>query len=76
MTQSRRGSALEAVVNVIVGYSVNFAANMLIFPLFGWKISLSENLILGTIFTVISLVRSYWLRRFFNSITLRKVQQT
>lgn len=66
--QSRRGSAAEAVINVIVGYAINITANALIFPLFGWQLSLRQNLLLGVFYTVISLVRSYSLRRLFNWI--------
>lgn len=66
--QSRRSSLIEAVINTAIGYSINFTANMLIFPLFGWKISVSQNLALGAIFTVISIVRSYVIRRWFNSM--------
>ena len=64
--QSRRRSLLESFVNILVGYSINFTANLLIFPIFGWHISARENLTLGVIYTGISLVRSYGLRRFFN----------
>ena len=45
--QTRRGSLLESLVNILVGYSINFTANLLIFPLFGWHISTRENLTLG-----------------------------
>lgn len=64
--QSRKQSATEAVMNVLIGYTINFIANMTLFPLFGWQISIEQNLWLGTIYTVISLVRSYGLRRFYN----------
>lgn len=64
--QTRRGSLLESLVNILAGYSINFVANLLIFPLFGWHISARENLTLGVIYTGISLVRSYGLRRLFN----------
>lgn len=70
--QTRRGSLLESLVNIVVGYSINFTANLLIFPLFGWHISTRENLTLGVIYTGISLVRSYGLRRFFNHKDLKK----
>jgi len=66
MSQTRIGSATEAVVNVIVGLGISMAANALLFPLFGWTISPGQNLALGVIFTVISLVRSFALRRLFN----------
>lgn len=70
--QTRRGSLLESLVNILVGYSINFVANLLIFPLFGWHISTRENLTLGVIYTGISLVRSYGLRRLFNWRAVRK----
>jgi hypothetical protein len=35
MTQSRRGSLIEAIINVLIGFDINFTANALLFPLFG-----------------------------------------
>lgn len=64
--QSRRASLTESVANILVGYSVNLAANFTLFPLFGWHITLEQNLMLGIFYTIISLARSYGLRRFFN----------
>lgn len=66
MSQTRKESAIEAVVNIVVGYSVNIAANFAIFPLFGWEITLEQNLLIGVFYTVVSFVRSYGLRRFYN----------
>lgn len=56
----------EAVMNVLAGYTVNMLANFAIFPLFGWELSISQNLQIGVIYTVISLARSYLIRRWFN----------
>ena len=67
MSQSRLSSFLEAVINIIIGFTINFTANALVFPLFGWQISAADNLLLGAIYTVISLVRSYAIRRWFNA---------
>ncbi|WP_420868162.1 DUF7220 family protein [Collimonas pratensis] len=67
MSQSRRGSLVESVSNVFIGYGINFALNLALFPLFGWHISLHQNFVLGTIYTVVSLVRSYVIRRFFSN---------
>jgi hypothetical protein len=66
LTQSKIDSILESITNVMVGFSINFIANLLIFPIFGWSISISQNMILGAIYTIISLLRSYCLRRAFN----------
>jgi hypothetical protein len=67
MNQSRLSSLIEAVFNVIIGFTINFTANMLLFPLFGWHISASQNIALGAIYTVISICRSYVIRRWFNA---------
>ncbi len=68
MSQTRTGSIIEAVVNTVVGFAINFTANMLIFPLFGLHISPGANALMGCLYTVISIVRSYILRRTFNKI--------
>lgn len=68
MTQSRKFSAIESVANVAIGYGIAVLTQMLVFPLFGLHASLGDNLAIGAIFTVVSLVRSYWLRRIFNRI--------
>lgn len=66
--QSRRLSLIEAATNVAVGYGVAVLAQIAIFPLFGIHASLSDNLLIGLLFTVVSLARSYCLRRIFNRI--------
>lgn len=68
MAQTRTGSFVEAWTNIIVGFSINWGANMLILPMFGFKITGPQAFHLGVIFTVISLVRSYALRRLFNGL--------
>ena len=68
MRQSRRMSLVESVTNVVVGYGIAVVAQMLVFPMFGLQTSLADNLAIGGIFTVISIVRSYTLRRVFEAI--------
>ena len=68
MKQSRWMSFAEAVVNVVVGYGVAVVTQMLVFPLFGMRASVSDNLLIGVIFTVVSLARSFTLRRVFESL--------
>ena len=64
--QSRMMSLIEAVANVMVGYGVAVATQAVVFPLFGLHASLDQNLAIGLIFTAVSLIRSYALRRVFN----------
>ena len=68
MNQSRWMSFAEAVVNVVLGYGVAVVTQMLVLPLFGIRASVSDNLIIGVIFTMVSLVRSFTLRRVFESL--------
>lgn len=68
MSQTKIGSAVEVAVNLVVGQVINFIANMLVLPLFGFDVSADQAIAIGIIFTVISVVRSYTLRRVFNYI--------
>jgi hypothetical protein len=60
-------SAVESVANVAIGYGVAVTSQIAIFPLFGVHLPLSDNLLIGAWFTVISLARSYVVRRVFNA---------
>lgn len=66
--QTKKGSFVEASTNIVIGYTINFAANLLIFPLFGYPLSARDAFWIGVLFTVISVVRQYILRRWFNRI--------
>lgn len=66
MSQSRRLSLLEAATNTAVGYALAVATQYAVFPAFGLRVGFIENLGIGLIFTAVSLVRSYALRRLFN----------
>lgn len=65
MTQSRRMSLVEAGTNVVVGYALAVVTQIVVFPWFGLQVRFGENLALGGVFTIISLLRSYALRRLF-----------
>ena len=73
MRQSKRMSMIESLTNVAVGYGVAVSAQILVFPLFGLEVALVDNLAIGAIFTGISIVRSYTLRRVFEEIRVRKI---
>jgi uncharacterized protein YhdP len=64
--QSRKRSALEAVANVAIGYLVAVAANFVVLPAFGYAVSVADSFLIGVAFTMISLARSYCVRRLFN----------
>ena len=70
--QSRALSMLEAITNVGVGYGVAVAAQLVFFPAIGISVALADNLRLGALFTGLSLVRSYALRRLFGRIASKR----
>lgn len=68
MKQSRLMSFVEALANVAVGYGVAVVTQILIFPVFGLHTTLAQNLSMGGIFTGVSIIRSFLLRRAFEAI--------
>ena len=67
MTQTRLGSFIEACINVLIGFWINFFANLVILPLIGFHISVGQNLFIGVLYTIVSVARSYVIRRWFNA---------
>lgn len=65
MKDSRVKSFVEAVFNIVVGITISFIANIIIFPLFGFQASLATLGWIAVIYTFISLARSYLIRRLF-----------
>lgn len=67
MTQSRLGSLIEALFNIVIGYTINFVFNFLILNgVFDLHVTITQNLLIGVLFTVVSLSRQYVIRRWFN----------
>lgn len=64
--QSKRDSFFESITNIAVGYVINVTVQIVVFPMFGLHASLHENLMIGVIFTFVSVARSYTIRRIWN----------
>ena len=67
MNQTRIGSLIEVMFNIAIGFAINWVANLWILPLYGFQITGGQAFSMGLIFTVISVVRSYIVRRWFNA---------
>lgn len=65
MSQTARWSAIESATNIAVGILVAFATQLAVFPLFGLHASTEEHAAITLIFTLVSFLRSYALRRLF-----------
>jgi hypothetical protein len=74
MKQSRLMSLVESVANVMVGYGVAVVTQILVFPVFGLHTTLAQNLKMGAIFTIVSIARSFALRRVFEASRMRSAK--
>jgi hypothetical protein len=72
--QTRTDSLIEAWVNIGIGFSVNYVANLLVFPLIDVHIKLGDNFWIGCIFTAVSLVRQLVIRRRMNARMVRSMK--
>jgi hypothetical protein len=64
--QTKYQSLIESTVNILIGYFTALFSQLLIFPFFDINIPIEDNLLIGLYFTLISLFRSYIIRRYFN----------
>lgn len=66
--QTRLQSLFESVLNILIGAALSYLAQVLVFPLYGIHISWQQDIQIVVIFTVLSIARSYCLRRLFNHL--------
>lgn len=64
--QTPREAIKEAWTNILIGFGVNYAANLVFLPMIGADITASNNFWLGVIYTAISMLRQYVIRRYNN----------
>ena len=65
--QSKKQSLIETLTSVFLGWLVGVILNLTVLPLFDYNITVTDSLLVSLIFTVVSVIRSYIIRRFFNS---------
>ena len=70
MKQSHSMSMIEAITNVLVGYALAIATQIVVFPWFGIDPNLQSHLTIGLAFIGVSLARGYVLRRLFESLRI------
>lgn len=69
--QTKKHSLIEACSNTAIGFVISYASTFLIFPLVGLQSSSGKNLLITIFFTVISILRGYFIRRYFNGKIVR-----
>jgi hypothetical protein len=69
-------SLVESLANVAVGYGIAVLAQIAVFPFFGLHVSLADNLVMGAVFTIVSIARSFTLRRVFEELRVRSERRS
>lgn len=69
--QTRTQSFIESCINVLIGYLIALIAQIIVFPIYNIEVSISQNIQIGLIFTIVSIARSYLLRRMFNKLHIK-----
>jgi len=64
--QTKTHSLIESITNTAIGYIIALCSQLIILPLYGIEVNFNENIQIALWFTLISLVRSYFVRRWFN----------
>ncbi|QIV65918.1 hypothetical protein Cp1R7AA1_133 [Mesorhizobium phage Cp1R7A-A1] len=65
MSQSAKMSMLEAVANTASGYAISVLTYQIVMPLLGFNTSWSDSILLVGVFSAISIVRNFFIRRLF-----------
>ncbi len=71
MKQSRAASLKEATLNTAAGFGISLIAQMTFLPMLGVEISHKQNLIFAIIMTIVSIARTYVMRRIFEALHIR-----
>lgn len=64
--QTKKNSFIEACVNTLIGFIITLACSFFIYPICGVQASVGSMSGVTAFFTVISIIRQYIIRRFFN----------
>jgi hypothetical protein len=65
--QTKKKSLIEAISNTIIGLGTSFLIQLIIYPVLNIPVSIGQNIIITAVFFIVSIIRSYLLRRLFNS---------
>ena len=65
--QSKKYSLIEATTNTAVGFIIALCVQLVIYPALNIAVSLPENLLITSIFTGVSILRGFIIRRLFNN---------
>jgi hypothetical protein len=66
--QSKKHSVYESIANVLIGLLISIITQMILYPILGIPVSFNQNLMITGVFFIVSFIRGYLIRRFFNRL--------
>jgi uncharacterized protein YacL len=64
--QKRKHSLIESITNTAIGFIISLLVQLVIYPILNIPVSIGQNIIITIVFTVVSILRGYFVRRIFN----------
>jgi hypothetical protein len=66
--QSKKLSIIESVTQTVIGLGISFCIQIVIYPLMDIPVTIKQNIIITIVFFLASLIRGYFVRRYFNRL--------
>lgn len=66
MNQTKLHSVIESLTQTIIGLVTSIIVQIIIYPLMGIPVSFKQNLVITAVFFIVSIIRGYIVRRYFN----------
>ena len=71
--QSKKHSLLETCLSTFIGFVVALLTQIIVFPWFNMQVTLFDNVLISLIFTIVSIIRGYSVRRLFNYLHANEI---
>lgn len=75
MTQTRKGSIIESIVNTFIGFAITIIVSPFIYWICGVSVNAKQLGLTTLLFTLLSIVRGYFVRRFFNKLIIKNIKK-
>lgn len=66
MKQSKNKSLVETITQTFIGLIVSILIQRILFPIMDIPVNFGQNIIITIVFTAVSIIRGYVIRRIFN----------
>lgn len=64
--QTKKHSIIESITQTIIGLGTSILIQVILYPIMGIPVTFSQNLIITAVFFIVSIIRGYFIRRYFS----------